>query len=320
MREGTRGNLWRETADLLYLLRNAGVREGFFPTGTNTVPIEPADPADHSAIRSIVELHEGPEATVALLTWLEDKPEYFSVARDREGGVAGFSIFMPATELSERIISRDPVAAAMHRDLGDLESPDLAYIYRRILDAEEGEAPGETSAAASLDGKRTYMEVRPAIRYVYFAVRDYDAYEPIMEPLGFEPVLAPPIVDGTQYQLVMLDMGPESVDGWLGRVVAAELGIDDGASGMLDRQARTLRSPTGPVHLTPLEFGVMTELSDRAGEAVTRVELTEAVWGYSADSSSNVVEVVVGSLRKKLGEQADLVETVRGVGYRLRER
>jgi DNA-binding response OmpR family regulator len=44
----------------------------------------------------------------------------------------------------------------------------------------------------------------------------------------------------------------------------------------------------------------------------------KAVWGHDFDTSSNVLEAVVKSLRKKMGDRAQMIETVRGVGYRFR--
>ena len=72
------------------------------------------------------------------------------------------------------------------------------------------------------------------------------------------------------------------------------------------------------MQLSPLEFGVLATLSERAGRAVTRAELIERVWGTSYLGGSNVVDVVVRSLRQKLGPIANRVETARGVGYRLK--
>jgi len=72
------------------------------------------------------------------------------------------------------------------------------------------------------------------------------------------------------------------------------------------------------VGLTPLEFGVIHYLYQREGKAVSRGSLIENVWGYSYEGGSNVVDTVVLSLRKKLGQQASVIETVRGVGYRFR--
>ena len=51
------------------------------------------------------------------------------------------------------------------------------------------------------------------------------------------------------------------------------------------------------------------------GQVLSREQLLSHVWGYDFDPSSNVVDVYVGYLRKKLG--SDLIQTVRGMGYRL---
>ena len=53
----------------------------------------------------------------------------------------------------------------------------------------------------------------------------------------------------------------------------------------------------------------------RAGRTVSKEQLLSSVWGYHFDSGSNVVDVYVGRLRRKLG--ADVVDTIRGEGYRI---
>ena len=68
--------------------------------------------------------------------------------------------------------------------------------------------------------------------------------------------------------------------------------------------------------LSAKEFAVLEVLLEHAGEVVGRGELVERCWDEMSEPSSNVVDVLVGQLRRKLGA-ADLVETVRGVGYRL---
>ena len=82
--------------------------------------------------------------------------------------------------------------------------------------------------------------------------------------------------------------------------------------------ARELVLDEQRVGLTPLEFGVMQYLTERAGKAVSRADLLADVWGYDYEGGSNVVDVVVRSLRKKLGERATMIEAARGTGYRLR--
>ncbi|HLB27712.1 MAG TPA: winged helix-turn-helix domain-containing protein, partial [Dehalococcoidales bacterium] len=123
-------------------------------------------------------------------------------------------------------------------------------------------------------------------------------------------------LDAATYNIIMLDMGPASVDGWLAGLVAAELGVEEG--GILDIDARELVLDGQRVTLTPLEFGVMNYLYQHEGKAVSRMSLIENIWGYDYDGGSNVTDTVILLLRKKLGEQASVIETVRGVGYRYR--
>ena len=96
----------------------------------------------------------------------------------------------------------------------------------------------------------------------------------------------------------------------------AELGAAE--DDLLDAGARELIVAGRRIGLARLEFEVMQYLHHREGKAVSRVALLSDVWGYDYEGGSNVVDVVVRALRKKLGAQAPLIETVTGVGYRLR--
>ena len=71
--------------------------------------------------------------------------------------------------------------------------------------------------------------------------------------------------------------------------------------------------------LTPTEFRLLETLLRQAGRAFTRHELMDAAIGEDAVVLERTIDVHVKSLRKKLGDAADLIETVRGVGYRFRE-
>jgi DNA-binding response OmpR family regulator len=83
----------------------------------------------------------------------------------------------------------------------------------------------------------------------------------------------------------------------------------------LDLVRRVADRGSGPVSLSEREFLLLQYLMRKAGEVCSREELLADVWGYSFDPGSNVVDVYVGRLRSKLG--AELIETVRNVGYRL---
>lgn len=74
-----------------------------------------------------------------------------------------------------------------------------------------------------------------------------------------------------------------------------------------------------PLDLTPSEFRLLDALIRQPGRAFTRDELIDSALGEDTIVLERTIDVHIRSLRKKLGENADLVETVRGVGYRFRE-
>ncbi len=74
-----------------------------------------------------------------------------------------------------------------------------------------------------------------------------------------------------------------------------------------------------PLSLTAREFDLLAFLMQSPGTAFSREELLAQVWGWDFSGGSRTVDAHVLTLRQKLGERADLLETVRGVGYRLRK-
>jgi two-component system OmpR family response regulator len=89
--------------------------------------------------------------------------------------------------------------------------------------------------------------------------------------------------------------------------------------GALELDPRTARVSLGgaAVKLTSHEFRVLSYLMHHSGQVVSRSELTEHIYAQDLDRDSNTVEVFVARLRRKLG--ASFIETVRGLGYRMRE-
>ncbi len=73
------------------------------------------------------------------------------------------------------------------------------------------------------------------------------------------------------------------------------------------------------IDLSPREFALLEFLMRNAGRTVSRSRIAEAVWNYQFDTETNVVDVYINYLRKKLAvkDQPALIQTVRGVGYRL---
>ena len=75
-----------------------------------------------------------------------------------------------------------------------------------------------------------------------------------------------------------------------------------------------------PVSLTSLEFKLLRTLMQRRGRVQQRDRLLNEVWGYESVIDTRTVDTHVRRLREKLGKAGDIVETVRGFGYRLREK
>ena len=86
----------------------------------------------------------------------------------------------------------------------------------------------------------------------------------------------------------------------------------------LDLRTRRAHIGTRVVELTAREFALTETFLRHADQVLSREQLLSHVWGYDFDPSSNVVDVYVRYLRKKLGD--GVIETVRGMGYRLRVR
>jgi len=102
------------------------------------------------------------------------------------------------------------------------------------------------------------------------------------------------------FDLMIPDLGLPEMDGQL----------------VLDLRARRATVGHDSVELTAREFTLAETLLRHPGQVLSREQLLSHVWGYDFDPGSNIVDVYVGYLRKKLGD--DVIETVRGMGYRLR--
>jgi two-component system response regulator QseB len=84
---------------------------------------------------------------------------------------------------------------------------------------------------------------------------------------------------------------------------------------VLDLRTRRASTDGRTVDLTAREFTMLEVLIRHAGQVLSREQLLSHVWGYDYDPGSNVVDVYIGYLRRKLGSNS--IETVRGMGYRL---
>jgi two-component system, OmpR family, phosphate regulon response regulator PhoB len=87
---------------------------------------------------------------------------------------------------------------------------------------------------------------------------------------------------------------------------------------LLDVAGHRLEVDGEEVPLTATEFRLLKLLIERSGRVQTRGQLLSDVWGYAEDIDSRTVDTHIRRLRRKLGDEAERIETVIGVGYRLR--
>jgi two-component system, OmpR family, response regulator len=89
----------------------------------------------------------------------------------------------------------------------------------------------------------------------------------------------------------------------------------------IDQATREVRRAGELIELTPKEYTVLEYLARHAGRVMSRTLITEYAWGYHFDPGTNIVDVVINHLRKKVDARhpRKLISTVRGVGYVLKE-
>lgn len=89
----------------------------------------------------------------------------------------------------------------------------------------------------------------------------------------------------------------------------------------MDTAKREVRRNDRPIELSPREYAVLEYLMRHPNQVLTRTQISEHVWNFEFFNESNVVDVYVGYLRRKIdqGENLPLIHTVRGVGYRMSE-
>lgn len=86
----------------------------------------------------------------------------------------------------------------------------------------------------------------------------------------------------------------------------------------IDKDAHTVTMDGQPVDLTATEYKLLVTLADRRGRVQSRAQLLEIVWESAPDIQTRTVDMHVQRLRAKLGPSGEMIETVRGFGYRLR--
>lgn len=88
---------------------------------------------------------------------------------------------------------------------------------------------------------------------------------------------------------------------------------------VLDTKKHSVTVDKTPIKLTLKEFELLLLLMRNQGLVLTRDILLEQIWGYDFDGETRTIDVHIRTLRQKLGAKGDIIETVRGVGYRANE-
>jgi hypothetical protein len=316
--DGARGAArWASLADMINLIDEPLVREAFLPTKIQHYAVEPARPADRPAIEAIVARHEPPEQVALVRAWWEAVPGAFRVARSPRGEVVAFTILAELDEVPRRLLDHDPACAPWRAHLRAHPVPrgERVLLARAALAWGTGALPSPCLAALLRDLERASLEAGPALRRVYSDAVD-DALLAQVAPLGFVALdgYESSRADGVAVRPIVCDLGPGSVAGWLSGLAARDLPVE-GAT--LDAAARELVLDGSRVRLSTLEYEVLAYLREREGRPVARAVLLRDVWGYAWTGGSNVVDVAISGLRRKLGDRAAALETVRGIGYRL---
>lgn len=121
---------------------------------------------------------------------------------------------------------------------------------------------------------------------------------------------------------------PYFVDELAARIIAlnrrasgATLNVKQVNDLVLDITTREATRNDEKIELTSREFNLLEFLMRSPGRVYTRTQILEHVWGYDFDPNTNIVDVCIQRLRKKIDKNAEvaLIETVRGVGYRMRK-
>jgi len=123
----------------------------------------------------------------------------------------------------------------------------------------------------------------------------------VTKPFAFEELLA---------RVEALSRRPRVLASPALKVADLELNID----------TREVSRRGAPIELTPKEYTVLEYLMRHAGKVMSRTLITEYAWGYHFDPGTNIVDVVINHLRKKIdaNHSMKLIHTIRGVGYVIR--
>jgi DNA-binding response OmpR family regulator len=85
---------------------------------------------------------------------------------------------------------------------------------------------------------------------------------------------------------------------------------------VIDNKAKSVKTSAGEAELSAREYELMVYFIDNRGQALTRMQLLDRIWGYEYTGDTRVLDTTIKRLRKKLGDCGDCIKTIRGIGYK----
>ena len=213
------------------------------------------------------------------------------------------------------------------------DEPQIGRLLKTSLGARGYEVAVASDGQAALDLAASW---RPDLILLDLGLPIIDGLEVCRQVRAWSqvPIIVLTVRDAEQDKVAALDLGaddyltkPFAFQELVARVRAllrrrtesepAVLRIDDLR---LDPARRTVTRGDEKIDLTPREFALLDYFMRNPGRVLTRTMIAEHVWDYSFDTSTNVIDVYVNYLRKKIdsGREPKLLHTIRGVGYVLK--
>jgi DNA-binding response OmpR family regulator len=210
------------------------------------------------------------------------------------------------------------------------DDPQLSELLARVM-REEG--AGVTACASAAVGRQAALQQRHDVIILDWMLPDHDGVE-LCRDLRASGILTPILMLTARGEVADRVKGlrcgaddyvtkPFEIDELLARLAALirrstqHLTVEIGAI-TVNRLDRRVWVAQEPLELTTKEFDLLLQLMLQRGTAISRAELLERVWNLKFDPGSGLLDVHVSRLRDKLGICAELIETVRGFGYRMR--
>jgi DNA-binding response OmpR family regulator len=224
--------------------------------------------------------------------------------------------------------SKDPVARILvvedRREVVDLLNQALSTAGHQVVIAMDGEEGLMRASEPGIDlvvldvglPKRSGMDIARELRnrgiqvpLLMLTARDTVTYRIEGLDAGADDYLSKPFDIEELLARVRALLRRSAIQAAAAQIVVGDL--------VIDPLTREVRRGNRLVALTQKEYALLEFLARRAGEAVGRDEISRAVWKQDHDPSTNIVDVYINYLRKKVDQDAEqpLVHTVRGVGY-----